>query len=222
MGDGISDAPVPADPAQEAPQPAAEPADEAPQPVTAAPAAPQGSPRSSVEVGNGSVVGREPSSAGGQILHEIFGALVIVAGFALLAYVAFLAIRKYATSTDAVAVIASMTGVIGTVIAAYFGVRAVQSQAGAAETTAQASQLTAQQAQRSASQAHQIGAMNTDAAAKGRELAREIKRARDTGRGAPSTGAPSRERVPGTTPGAPADLETLGALADRYFPDETV
>jgi hypothetical protein len=52
----------------------------------------------------------------------IVGGVAALAGFILIAIALFVATGKYTTSNDVVAVLGSVTGVVGTVVGAIFGV----------------------------------------------------------------------------------------------------
>lgn len=60
-----------------------------------------------------------------------FGVVVVAAG--LVAFIVWYAMTKYATASDAAAVIGSAVGVVGTVVAAYFGISTAASGKAAAE-----------------------------------------------------------------------------------------
>ena len=52
-----------------------------------------------------------------------YGFWVVIAGFGLVAVVALLAIYRWTTASDVATIISSITGVVGTVVGAFFGVQ---------------------------------------------------------------------------------------------------
>jgi ammonia channel protein AmtB len=54
----------------------------------------------------------------------MWGAIVVIAGLAVVASVFFGALAHYTDSKDVVAVVGAVTGVVGTIVTAFFGIRA--------------------------------------------------------------------------------------------------
>jgi len=67
----------------------------------------------------GSVSGGTSSSG-----TEMWGAIVVIAGLAVVVSVFFGALAHYADSKDVVAVVGAVTGVVGTIVTAFFGIHA--------------------------------------------------------------------------------------------------
>ena len=67
----------------------------------------------------GSVSGGTSSSG-----TEMWGAIVVIAGLAVVVSVFFGALAHYGKSMDVVAVVGAVTGVVGTMVTAFFGIHA--------------------------------------------------------------------------------------------------
>jgi hypothetical protein len=52
-----------------------------------------------------------------------YGFYLVIIGLVVILAVLLIAVRKYATASDVVTVIGSVTGVIGTIVGAFFGVQ---------------------------------------------------------------------------------------------------
>jgi len=113
-----------------APSPAA-PSPAAPSPAVAIPAAP--SPGA-------------PAGSGADLARIRYGALLIVAAFALLGVVFGVAVTRFTGAADVTAVVGSVAAVIGTIVGAFFGVQAGSS----GKETAEAGRAQAENAARTA------------------------------------------------------------------------
>jgi hypothetical protein len=153
-------------------------------------------------------------------LRMIVGAAVIGAGLLFVGAILWAALAHFKGSSDIVAVVGSVTGVVGTVVSAFFGIQASQAQGTQAQQTAQNAQQAASRAQVDASNARRSAVANAERGARGEALAHVVRRARSAVREAATTAegtsfAPSPE----THATLVNSIEEAAALADQLFPE---
>jgi hypothetical protein len=150
----------------------------------------------------------------------IIGAGVIGAGLLFVGLIVWAALAHFKTSSDVVAVVGSVTGVVGTVVSAFFGIQASQAQGTQAHLTAENAQRSASRAQADAREASRNATANADRAARGEALAHVV---RQVGAAVEGTGATGEDVSFAATPETNAilvnSIKEAAALADQLFPE---
>jgi hypothetical protein len=153
-------------------------------------------------------------------LRLIIGAVVIGSGLLFVGLILWASLAHFKTSSDVVAVVGSVTGVVGTVVSAFFGIQASQAQGTQAHLIAQNAQRSAARAQADAGEANRNAAANAERGARGEALAQVVRQARSAVLG--SAGAAedtSFAATPGTHDSAVNSIQEVADFADKMFPE---
>lgn len=149
-------------------------------------------------------------TGGDERRNPVWSGIVVVVGVAGIVLIVLIAGLVFSNESQATAVIGAAGGVVGSVVGAFFGMKLGSEGRENAERRASANATRADR--------------HAEDGAKGRALAGLTKASRDLARttagvaGGPAPGGPAEggEPIPGA---AHPDLEELGRIADRLFPD---